>query len=199
MEQKERWTVCKYITESGDIIEFPNYMVSDQGRVKSLDYNHTGKEQILKQHNAGSHRKKDKSMWYKVFLNKEGKQYDLATHRLVLSSFSWSEYFPNAICDHIDERTENSCDNSLCNLRWVTQKTNTSTDHARTLKSEKQLNDPKKSKRVRVKDLSTGKVTEYPSSYEVERVLELPRNTVSLHINRHEGRYKKRQLHFAYI
>lgn len=32
-----------------DIEGYPNYMVSSWGRVKSLNYNHTGKERILKQ------------------------------------------------------------------------------------------------------------------------------------------------------
>ena len=31
-----------------DIEGYPNYMVSNMGMVKSLNYNHTGKEKILK-------------------------------------------------------------------------------------------------------------------------------------------------------
>ena len=37
--KKEEWK---------EITGYPNYMVSNMGRVKSLNYNHTGREKILK-------------------------------------------------------------------------------------------------------------------------------------------------------
>lgn len=194
----ERWAPAVYIRENGSILDFTGlYEVSDMGRVRSLNYNGlVGRVGVLSQatyENSGG------DIYYIVVLRKEGKSYTLRTHRLVLSSFKESEYFSGAVCDHIVARSETSCDNRLTNLRWITQRQNCNTEHRSTLISKTQINHPAKSKRVRVTDLTTGKVTIYPSSREAGRALGLSPRSPSVYIYKRKGFYKKLNLHFAYV
>ena len=89
------------------------YMISDIGRVKSLDYNHTGEEKILKL-------SKDKSGYLIVGLWKNGSRKWFKVHRLVATAFIDNP--DNKPCiDHINTvRT----DNRVENLRWCTAKEN---------------------------------------------------------------------------
>ena len=197
-QNQEIWTPAKYITESGDIIDFTDlYLVSDQGNVKSLNYRHTGKEGILSQRTVET---EDGSIFYTICLCKDGKTYHMPTHRLILSSFNQEGWFPNADVDHIDARTSTNCNNMLCNLRWFTRQQNSSTEHRKELLSKAHTNHPAKSKRVRVKNLTTGETTEYPSANEAGRALGIRAvNTPAVCINRCNGYYKKMNLQFSYI
>ena len=197
-EIEEIWTAAKYIQVDGVVLEFSNYMVSNYGRVKSLNYRNTGKAKERSQFAA-----KDpcpcSAMLYQVPLRLNKKRYCLKAHRLVLSSFRPEEWFPGAVVDHIKARTKDCCINMLSNLRWVTSQQNTSTAHSKTLKSKVLTNRPDQSKRIRVTDLTTGEVTEYPSAKEAGRALGINPYVPSHCINRRKGFYKKRQLLFEYI
>ena len=96
-----------------DIEGYENlYQVSNLGRVKSLNYNHTGKEKIMKA-------KKDKG-YLRVQLYKDGKPKFYSVHRLVATSFLPN---PNNLSqvNHIDEDKSN---NIVDNLEWCSAKYN---------------------------------------------------------------------------
>lgn len=92
---------------------YPNYMVSNMGRVKSLNYNHTGKENILKTLLDGKG-------YYFVTIFKNKKPKCCRIHRLIAEAF-----IPNIenkpFIDHINT---DKTDNRIENLRWVTHKEN---------------------------------------------------------------------------
>ena len=77
------------------IKSFENYMVSNKGHVKSLNYNNTGKEQILKpkinKHNG----------ILEVTLSKNNKKYYRTVCRLVLETFLNIKFTKN-ICGQIN-------------------------------------------------------------------------------------------------
>lgn len=95
------------------IDEFPSYMVSNLGRVKSLDYNGTKKEKILKPI-------KQKKGYLKIGLYKNKKYYSRQIHRLVAITF-----IPNPNnepqVNHIDGNKEN---NTVYNLEWCNNQYN---------------------------------------------------------------------------
>ena len=83
------------------------YQISNLGRVKSLNYNRTGKEQIIK-----SHKRKDGYVQVCLCRNKKITTYKL--HRLVAETFL--ENPNNLPCvNHKDENKEN---NQISNLEW---------------------------------------------------------------------------------
>lgn len=83
------------------------YQVSNMGRIKSLNYNHTGKAQIMKQNKVKG--------YLKVSLWKNGEEDWPLVHRLVATAF-----IPNPEgkpeVDHINGK---KTDCRACNLRWV--------------------------------------------------------------------------------
>lgn len=193
----ERWVPAKYFRTDGEILDFTGlYEVSDHGRVRSLNYIHTGKTRML---SLGTIRNKSKYIFYNVMLCFGKKSYTLSVHRLVLSSFKESEYKPGLVVDHIVPRTKSCCNNYLSNLRWVSVQQNVSTKHCRTLLSKANTNHPSYSKKVRVTDLTTGEITEYPSAMEAGRSLGIYPTSPAVYINHHNGYYKKRNLRFEYI
>lgn len=193
---KETWAPAKYIRTDGTILDFTGlYEVSDHGRIRSLNYMHTGKTRELKQSTAKA---KDGSIWYSVILYKNNKKYFLPTHRVVLSSFRQSEYFPNAVADHIISRDESNCCNLLSNLRWFTVRQNGSTQHCKESISKAITNHPSLSKQVRV-TLADGTQQYFPSANEAGRSLGISPKMVSTIITQLGGYYKKLNLHFGYV
>ena len=97
-----------------DIVGYEQlYQISNLGRVKSLNYNKTGKEKILKlcKNNSG---------YLLVNLSKNSETKKYTVHRLVAEAFIDN---PNNLpcIDHINcEKSANSVEN----LRWVTHKEN---------------------------------------------------------------------------
>ena len=89
------------------------YQVSNMGRVKSLDYKHTGKEKIMKLF-------KNKKGYLQINLSKNNEQKFFTVHRLVALAF-----IPNQLnkpfIDHINTVKD---DNRADNLRWCTAKEN---------------------------------------------------------------------------
>lgn len=90
------------------------YQISSLGKVKSLNYRHTGKEKILKLC-------KDKDGYLQVCLCKDGKVKCCRIHRLVASAF-----LPNpdnlSEINHIDENKQSNC---LDNLEYCDRSYNT--------------------------------------------------------------------------
>lgn len=87
------------------------YQVSNYGRVKSLNYNHTGEERILKPGKVG------KTVYYKVILCKDGKTYNKWVHRLVAQAF-----IPNPDnLPEVNHKDENGLNNRVDNLEWCTR------------------------------------------------------------------------------
>lgn len=197
----ESWAPAVYIRPNGAIINFNGlYEVSDQGRVKSLNYKGTGKAKVM---NPGTIECSDGTIYYKVELRKDHKNYSVSVHRLVLSTFRPNGhpegYFPKAVVDHIDARSSTSCVNKLANLRWVTQQQNTSTENSKVLRSKVMRNKPDRSKRVKVTNLTTREITMYPSAMEAGRALSINPRVPSNCIKCCKGYYKKLNLHFAYV
>lgn len=89
------------------------YEISNYGRVKSLDYNRTKQEKILRQG-------KNKYGYLMVVLYKEGKGKTIKVHRLVAQAF-----IPNPnnfrCVNHKDENKTNNC---VDNLEWCDHKYN---------------------------------------------------------------------------
>ena len=96
-----------------DIKDYPNYMVSNLGRVKSLSNNKARKEKILKQH-------KNSNGYLFVALSKNGKIKCYRVHRLVAEAFLPNP--DNKPC--IDHINTNKIDNRVENLRWCSHKEN---------------------------------------------------------------------------
>ena len=112
--QEEIWKSI-IIEQNGVIYDFTGlYMVSNLGRVKSLNYNHGGNEKVLKPV-YGHH------SYVTVCLTKNGKHTNFKVHRLVATAF-----IPNPdnlpVVNHKDE---NPANNNVDNLEWCTIKYNT--------------------------------------------------------------------------
>ena len=92
-----------------DFIGFDNYAISNWGRCKSLNFNHTGNERLLK---PG----KTKNGYSKVKLFKDGKHKWFSVHRLVAMAF-----LPNPDnLPQVNHKNEDKTDNRLFNLEWCT-------------------------------------------------------------------------------
>ena len=89
------------------------YMVSNLGRVKSLNYRRTGKEKILK-----AYPNKDDYGYLKVSLYKDGKVRYPLVHVLVATAFLENpDNLPEV--NHKDENSKNNCAENLEYCRWL--------------------------------------------------------------------------------
>lgn len=96
-----------------DVLGYEGYMVSNLGRVKSLNYHRTGKEKILR---PG----KDKKGYLQIGLWKDGKVKYFRVHRLVWIAFNGP--IPEEM--QINHNDEVKTNNNLENLNLMTQKAN---------------------------------------------------------------------------
>lgn len=146
---------------------YENYMVSSLGRIKSLNYNHTGKEKIIK-----SRKVKDYLM-VTLVRNKNAKQYSI--HRLVAETFIHN---PNnlPLVHHKDENKHNNCVNNLC---WCTNKFNVTYSSG---------------KPIKCLDLKTKEETIFPSIIESSRQLNIPRSSIINNILYYKVPYKNRYI-----
>lgn len=89
------------------------YQVSNYGRVKSLNYNHTGKEGILSPST-------DKDGYMHLILYKNGERETKKVHRLVAEAFMLNiDNLPD-----INHKDENPSNNHIDNLEWCTKEYN---------------------------------------------------------------------------
>ena len=104
---KEVWKDI-YFEQDGVVWDYRGlYAVSNRGKVKSLNYNKTGKEKILK---AG----RNKGGYLFVNLFKNGKQKMFRINRLVAFMFIFNDDPLNKVeVNHIDENKENNSANNL--------------------------------------------------------------------------------------
>lgn len=89
------------------------YQVSNLGRVRSLNYNHTGEIKLLKQYT-------NKKGYKQVELSKNGKGKNYLVHRLVTIAFIPN---PNNL-PIINHKDENPSNNNVNNLEWCTYEYN---------------------------------------------------------------------------
>ena len=105
MEEKEIWK---------DIEGFEGmYQVSNMGNVKSLNYNHTGKEKILKGRDTGIG-------YLQLHLCKDGKIKNYFVHQLVATAFCENQEGYTEV-NHINE---DKSDNRADNLEWCSRQYN---------------------------------------------------------------------------
>ena len=109
-----------------DIPEYKGlYQISNLGRVKSLNYNHTGKKRIL---SPGTSRG-----YLCVILCKNGKIKKFTIHRLVAMTFLENpDNLP--MVNHKDENKQN---NSVSNLEWCTSQYNVTYNNRHRIYSRK--------------------------------------------------------------
>ena len=119
------------------------YMVSNYGRVKSLNYNNTGKEGIMKL-------TKDGNGYLQVQLHKDGKVKECRVNRLVAQAFLENpDNLPEV--NHKDKIRTN---NNVENLEWCTTQYNVEYSKAKAV--------------IGINKVS-GLILEFPSSREAER------------------------------
>ena len=139
------------------------YEVSDLGRVKSLNYNRTGTEKILKPQN-------NTRGYLQVCLRKYGQRKFLLVHRLVAEAF-----IPNTnnltTVNHKDEVKTN---NVASNLEWMSVKDNNNYG-TRNKRAGEAL-----SKQVQMFDKSTGELlATFPSICEAEMITGIAHQNIS--------------------
>ena len=144
------------------------YEVSDMGRVKSLNYNHTGKEKILKPQN-------DKYGYLMVGLYKDGDGKMLKVHRLVAEAF-----IPNPQgFKTVNHKDEGKTNNTVSNLEWMSVKDNNNYGTRNKRVSETQINDKNKSKAVQMFDRQGNLLAIFPSTMEAERITGIANQSIS--------------------
>ena len=130
------------------------YEVSDQGRVKSLNYNRTGKEKIM---NTGE----DTYGYLQVSLCKDGHVKKLKVHRIVAKAFIPN---PNNL-ETVNHKDEVKTNNTVSNLEWMTR-----ADNKRYSAN----------KSVQMLDKSTGELLAiFPSTHEAERATGINQSHIS--------------------
>jgi len=101
---QEEWKIIK---------NFPNYMISNLGRIKSLNYKRTNKEQILKQNINGRG-------YYYVNISVNNKYHNLLIHREVATAFLNN----NKNYSDVNHKDGNKLNNNVNNLEWCTRSHN---------------------------------------------------------------------------
>lgn len=146
---------------------YENYEVSDFGRVRSLNYRHTGETKILR---PG----RDKDGYLQVDLCKDRKKKTFKVHRLVAVAFVPNMFGLNEV-NHINE---DKTDNREENLMWCDVKENCNWA-SRNQRIGVANTNGKTSKPVLQFSKSGEFIQEWPSASEVERVLGFNNGNIS--------------------
>ena len=144
--------------KSLDFLGYPNYSVTDDGRVFSLNYGGSGEKKELKQ-------RKDKYGYFGVTLFNENGKKCLLVHRLVALAF-----IPNTDnLPQVNHKNEIKTDNRVENLEWCDAVYNLNYGTRNERVSKKHLN--RKDQSIKVKQFTKDGafIKEYPSMMEVER------------------------------
>lgn len=156
--------------ENWSIIEgYENYEVSNEGRVRSLNYNKTGETRILRPADNGHG-------YLMVILCKNGKQKMVLVHRLVAAAFVPNIFSLNEV-NHINE---DKTDNRAENLMWCSRKENVNWG-SRTQKCSKPVLQFTKDGEL---------IREWPSAHEVERCLGFNQGGISMCCSGQRKSYK---------
>ena len=114
MEEQEVWK---------DVVGYEGqYMVSNLGRIKSLNYRRTGTEHMLKPSMKKPRTNNSTGYYWVCLCDKHGIHRMGLIHRLVMDAFC-----PNPdpeLYTHINHKDENGRNNKLDNLEWCTPKYN---------------------------------------------------------------------------
>ena len=140
---------------------FPNYMVSNTGEIKSLNYNKTGKEKILIPHKLSNG-----YLGINLYDDNKRSCY-LLIHRLVAQAFLPN---PNGyrIINHKDENRSN---NSVNNLEWCSYKYNLNYGNRNSKLSNSLTNNPFFSIPVLQYSKTREFLKEFPSIAEAARTI----------------------------
>lgn len=147
---------------------YPNYMVSNLGRVKTLNYKRSGREKIMSLLDNGLG-------YFKVCLCSNGKVKQLYVHRLVAEAFLDN---PNNLSE-VNHKDENPSNNCVSNLEYCDHKYNMIYGTRNERASKKLINHPNKSKVILQYDLNGNFIKEFPSAAEVERQLNISTQNVT--------------------
>ena len=159
-----------------------NYMVSDLGRVKCLNFNHTGKEGMLKL------KKRQRDGRLEAPLKQDGKRWDAPVHRLVALVF-----IPNPENKpQVHHINNDFTDNRVENLIWVTPEEHMALhneDGIRNKKISEAKTNGKTSKKVRQMTPERVEITIWPSLREIERSLGYSHGSLCRAIKEHRIAY----------
>lgn len=145
------------------IKDFPDYMVSSDGKVWSLNYNGTGKMKELKPQTVRG--------YLRVGLYINGRQVFKRVHRLVAEAFIDNpDNLPQV--NHKDEVKTNNC---VENLEWCNAKYNNNWATRNERLAKARINHPDLSTKVLC--IETGTV--YPSAHEAERQTDIYQTHIS--------------------
>ena len=128
------------------------YMVSNLGRVKSLNYNNTGKEKILEGYDCGEG-------YLYVNLFKEGKRKQYRINRLVAMAFIPN---PNNLPE-VNHKDKIRTNNNIENLEWCTKQYNVEYSLAKAV--------------IGINKVS-GLILEFPSAMEASRQTNINRGNI---------------------
>ena len=144
-----------------EIEGFPNYRISSNGRIKSLNYNKTGCEKILT-----PHRLNNGYLGINLY-DSSRKSCNLLIHRLAAMAFIPN---PNGykIINHKDESRDN---NFVGNLEWCNHKYNLNYGNRNSKLSSKLRNNPLICTPVLQYSISEKLIKEFPSIAEAARTV----------------------------
>ena len=144
--------------KSLDFLGFPNYSVTDDGRVFSLNYNREGYKREMKP-------QKDINGYNRMELSIEGKRKKFKVHRLVSLAF-----IPNPDnLPEVNHKDECKTNNNVSNLEWCSKSYNINYGTRNERCCEKQLNRKDQSKPVKQFTKDGIFIKEYPSMHEAKR------------------------------
>ena len=143
--------------KSLDFLGYPNYSVTDDGRVFSLNYHRSGKKKELKPRLCHG--------YYKIMLCKDCKEKNISIHRLVALAFIPNPYN----LPQVNHKDENKQNNNVENLEWCDAKYNNNYGTHNERIAETHLNRKDLSKPVKQFKKDGVFIKEYPSIMEVER------------------------------